>query len=80
MRNTSELFKQSIINTFRKENTLAIIIFGIYGTDRQTLESDIDIAWIPKTKVPITETCNQGRSSNNCIKIKKRYQRRLIFL
>ncbi|MEG1411666.1 MAG: nucleotidyltransferase domain-containing protein [Terrisporobacter sp.] len=47
--------KESIIDRFPKENTLAIIIFGSYGTEKQSKESDIDIAWIPKKKVPITE-------------------------
>ncbi|MFR8870769.1 nucleotidyltransferase domain-containing protein [Paraclostridium sordellii] len=55
MRNIPEKVKNSIVNIFPKESTLAIIIFGSYGTDRQTLGSDIDIAWIPNKKVPITE-------------------------
>lgn len=55
MRNISQEVKDSIINIFPKENTIAIIIFGSYGTDKQTNQSDIDIAWIPKTKVLITE-------------------------
>lgn len=44
MRNISEDIKNSIINIFPKENTMAIIIFGSYGTDRNTSKSDIDIA------------------------------------
>ncbi|MGL6107486.1 nucleotidyltransferase domain-containing protein, partial [Romboutsia sp.] len=55
MRNISQEVKNSITNKFPKENTIAIIVFGSYGTDKQTSESDIDIAWIPKNKVPITE-------------------------
>lgn len=55
MRNIPEDVKQSIVNVFPKESTLAIIIFGSYGTDKQTLGSDIDIAWVPNKKVPITE-------------------------
>lgn len=55
MRNIPEEVKQSIVNVFPKESTLAIIVFGSYGTDRQTLGSDIDIAWIPNKKVPIIE-------------------------
>ena len=55
MRNIPEELKNSIINAFPKDNTLAIIIFGSYGTDKQTLDSDIDIAWVPIRKVPITE-------------------------
>ncbi|RDY22701.1 nucleotidyltransferase domain-containing protein [Romboutsia maritimum] len=55
MRNIPEEVKNSIVNVFPKESTLAIIIFGSYGTDKETSESDIDIAWIPNKKVPITE-------------------------
>ena len=55
MRNISQETKDSIVNIFPKENTLAIIIFGSFGTDRATYNSDIDIAWIPTKKVPITE-------------------------
>lgn len=55
MRNIPEEIENSIISVFPIENTIAIIIFGSYGTDKQTLQSDIDIAWIPKHKVPITE-------------------------
>ncbi|MGO0941596.1 nucleotidyltransferase domain-containing protein, partial [Clostridioides difficile] len=50
MRNIPNEIKNSIINVFPKENTLAIIIFGSYGTDKHTSESDIDIAWIPIKK------------------------------
>ncbi|MEG2788493.1 MAG: nucleotidyltransferase domain-containing protein [Romboutsia sp.] len=55
MRNIPYEIKNLIVNVFPKESTIAIIIFGSYGTDKQTLESDIDIAWIPNKKVPITE-------------------------
>lgn len=55
MRHIPEELKNSIIDAFPKDNTLAIIIFGSYGTDKQTLDSDIDIAWVPMKKVPITE-------------------------
>ena len=55
MRNISEEIKNSIVNVFPKDNTIAVIIFGSYGTSRQTCHSDIDIAWIPKKKVPITQ-------------------------
>ena len=55
MRNISEEIKNSIVNVFPKDNTIAVIIFGSYGTNRQTCHSDIDIAWIPKKKVPITQ-------------------------
>ncbi|MEG2869774.1 MAG: nucleotidyltransferase domain-containing protein [Terrisporobacter sp.] len=55
MRNIPDEIKNLIVNVFPKESTIAIIIFGSYGTDKQTLESDIDIAWIPNKKVPITE-------------------------
>ena len=36
-----------IVSVFPKEETLAIIVFGSYGTQRQRIDSDIDIAWIP---------------------------------
>ena len=36
MRNIPNEIKNSIINVFPKENTLAIIIFGSYGTDKHT--------------------------------------------
>lgn len=55
MRNISEEIKNSIISVFPKDNTIAVIIFGSYGTNKQTCHSDIDIAWIPKKKVPITQ-------------------------
>ena len=55
MRNISEEIKNSIVNVFPKDKTIAVIIFGSYGTNRQTCHSDIDIAWIPKKKVPITQ-------------------------
>ncbi|MCC3670907.1 MULTISPECIES: nucleotidyltransferase domain-containing protein [Terrisporobacter] len=32
-----------------KENILAIVIFGSYGTEKKTLESDIDIAEFEET-------------------------------
>ena len=35
MRNKSQETKDSIVNIFPKENTLAIIIFGSFGTDKQ---------------------------------------------
>ena len=47
MRNISQETKDSIVNIFPKENTLAIIIFGSFGTDKATYNSDIDIAWLP---------------------------------
>lgn len=55
MRNISENIKNSIISIFPIENTLAIIIFGSFGTEKATNKSDIDIAWIPNKRVPITE-------------------------
>ena len=55
MRNIPEKLKNSIIDVFPKDNTLAIIIFGSYGTDKQTLDIDIYIGWVPIRKVPITE-------------------------
>lgn len=55
MRNIPDEIKNLIVKVFPKESTIAIIIFGSYGTDKQTLGSDIDIAWIPNKKVPITE-------------------------
>ncbi|MGL5715621.1 MAG: nucleotidyltransferase domain-containing protein [Paraclostridium sp.] len=55
MRNIPEKTKNSIIDVFPKEDTLAIIIFGSYATQRQTRNSDLDIAWIPNKKVPMTE-------------------------
>ena len=36
MRNISQETKDSIVNIFPKENTLAIIIFGSFGTDKAT--------------------------------------------
>jgi len=59
--------KESIISIFPKENTLAIIIFGSYGTERQTIDSDIDIAWIPKKKVPITELVVKAEALKNVL-------------
>ncbi|MGL5752303.1 MAG: nucleotidyltransferase domain-containing protein, partial [Paraclostridium sp.] len=44
MRNIPEKTKNSIIDVFPKEDTLAIIIFGSYATQRQTRNSDLDIA------------------------------------
>lgn len=61
--------KESIISIFPEENTLAIIIFGSYGTERQTDISDIDIAWIPKKKVPITELVVKTESLKNVLDI-----------
>lgn len=55
MRDIPRSIKDSIVAVFPKNNTLAVIIFGSYGTEKQYRESDIDIAWIPKSKVPITE-------------------------
>ena len=55
MRNIPEEIKKSIVDVFPKENTLAVIVFGSYGTSRQRDKSDIDIAWVPVNKVPITE-------------------------
>ena len=69
MRNIAQEVKKRIINIFPKEDTLAIIIFGSYGTDRQTLESDIDIAWIPNKKVPITELAIKSQDLRNVLDI-----------
>lgn len=69
MRIIPDKIKESIISIFPKENTLAIIIFGSYGTERQTDISDIDIAWIPKKKVPITELVVKTESLKNVLDI-----------
>ena len=69
MRNISQETKDSIVNIFPKENTLAIIIFGSFGTDRATYNSDIDIAWIPTKKVPITELAVKTQSLRNVLDI-----------
>ena len=69
MRNISQETKDSIVNIFPKENTLAIIIFGSFGTDRATYNSDIDIAWIPTKKVPITELAIKTQSLRNVLDI-----------
>ena len=69
MRNISQETKDSIVNIFPKENTLAIIIFGSFGTDRATYNSDIDIAWIPAKKVPITELAIKTESLRNVLDI-----------
>ena len=67
MRNISQETKDSIVNIFPKENTLAIIIFGSFGTDKATYNSDIDIAWIPAKKVPITELAIKTESLRNVL-------------
>ncbi|SFJ10845.1 Nucleotidyltransferase domain-containing protein [Terrisporobacter glycolicus] len=67
MRIIPDKIKESIISIFPKENTLAIIIFGSYGTERQTIDSDIDIAWIPKKKVPITELVVKAEALKNVL-------------
>lgn len=46
---------------------MAIIIFGSYGTEKQTIDSDIDIAWIPKKKVPITELVVKTEALKNVL-------------
>ena len=69
MRNISQETKDSIVNIFPKENTLAIIIFGSFGTDKATYNSDIDIAWIPAKKVPITELAIKTESLRNVLDI-----------
>ena len=69
MRNISQEMKDLIINIFPKENTLAIIIFGSFGTDRATYSSDIDIAWVPLKKVPITELAIKTQSLRNVLDI-----------
>lgn len=69
MRNIPNSIKDSIVNIFPKENTLAIIIFGSYGTDKETIESDIDIAWIPNKKVPITELVTKTEALRNVLDI-----------
>ena len=53
MRNISQETKDSIVNIFPKENTLAIIIFGSFGTDRATYNSDIDIAWFTNSPIDL---------------------------
>ena len=50
-----------IVEVFPKDNTLAIIIFGSYGTDKQRPDSDIDIAWIPIERVPMVELSRKSR-------------------
>lgn len=67
MRIIPDEIKESIISIFPKENTLAIIVFGSYGTKKQTIYSDIDIAWVPKTKVPITELVVKGEALKNAL-------------
>lgn len=69
MRNISQETKDSIVNIFPKENTLAIIIFGSFGTDKATYNSDIGIAWIPAKKVPITELAIKTESLRNVLDI-----------
>ena len=59
-RNIDQDLIDKIVEVFPKDNTLAIIIFGSYGTDKQRPDSDIDIAWIPIEKVPMVEL---GRKS-----------------
>ena len=66
MRNISQETKDSIVNIFPKENTLAIIIFGSFGTDKATYNSDIDI---PAKKVPITELAIKTESLRNVLDI-----------
>lgn len=46
-RNLPKDLCDKIVSVFPKEETLAIIVFGSYGTQRQRIDSDIDIAWIP---------------------------------
>ena len=53
MRNISQETKDSIVYIFPKENTLAIIIFGSFGTDRATYNSDIDIAWFTNSPIDL---------------------------
>ena len=53
MRNILQETKDSIVNIFPKENTLAIIIFGSFGTDRATYNSDIDIAWFTNSPIDL---------------------------
>ncbi|MEF9990456.1 MAG: nucleotidyltransferase domain-containing protein [Romboutsia sp.] len=67
MRNIHDEIKESIVDIFPRENTLAIIIFGSYGTEKQNNLSDIDIAWIPKTKVPITELAIKTQDLKNVL-------------
>ncbi|MCC0648145.1 MULTISPECIES: nucleotidyltransferase domain-containing protein [Clostridioides] len=69
MRNIPDEIRSSIINIFPKENTMAIIIFGSYGTDMHTSESDIDIAWIPIKKVPITELATKTEALRNILDV-----------
>ncbi|WP_235640003.1 nucleotidyltransferase domain-containing protein [Clostridioides difficile] len=44
-------------------------MFGSYGTDKHTSESDIDIAWIPIKKVPITELATKTEALRNILDI-----------
>ena len=67
MRIISDEIKESIISILPKENTLAIIVFGSYGTKKQTIHSDMDIAWVPKIKVPITELVVKGEALKNAL-------------
>lgn len=67
MRNISDEVKKMIVEIFPKDNTLAVIIFGSYGTDKQRLESDIDIAWIPRNKVQITELTIKSQELSNVL-------------
>lgn len=69
MRNISDEVKKMIVEIFPKDNTLAVIIFGSYGTDKQRLESDIDIAWIPRNKVQITELTIKSQELSNVLDI-----------
>ena len=69
MRNISQETKDLIVNIFPKENTLAIIIFGSFDTEKIIYNSDIDIAWVPFKKVPITELAIKTQSLINVLDI-----------
>ena len=64
MRQIDEKIKELIISILNCQETDAIYIFGSYGTKYFTEDSDIDIAWIPTKKVPITELAIKTQYKN----------------
>lgn len=62
MRNIPKKLKEEIVSIFPLENTLALIVFGSYGTSKQHKGSDIDIAWVPKAPVSILELSRKTES------------------
>ena len=69
MRNISEEIKNSIVNVFPKDNTIAVIIFGSYGTSRQTCHSDIDIAWFTNSHIDLVTRGKFERFLEDVLKI-----------